>query len=177
MGRKPNPLVAQYFERGSKIGDASNRYEHTCKKCGEHFAKGRVEALTTHLTKKCAAISKIERTQIVIRMHNLTDLGADFNEVTSRDGGQRESAGAAVPAPAQESQNFNGLNVLAEASRQVGGNAQNNAGYTPADQAPAEAVFHAHAQTIDPQLDPEAFPDHFLNEDGMGARGNGKHSA
>lgn len=34
MGRKANPLVDEFFERGAKIEDKSNRYEHTCKKCG-----------------------------------------------------------------------------------------------------------------------------------------------
>lgn len=35
MGRKPNPLILEFFERGPKIGDQSNRYQHTCKRCGE----------------------------------------------------------------------------------------------------------------------------------------------
>lgn len=184
MGRRPNPLVAQYFERGAKIGDASNRYEHTCKKCGAHFAKGRMDSLTTHLTKKCPSISVVERTKIVMRMHNLTDPDADLNEDAPRDGTQGSPAGSAALAAASSQQNqhsFNGLNVLAEASRQVGGSAQANSGYTPADQAQVEASAHAtaqeHAQKVplDPQLDDEAFTDHFLNEDGMGARSNGEH--
>jgi hypothetical protein len=35
MGRKPNQLILEYFERGPKLEDASNRYQHTCKSCGE----------------------------------------------------------------------------------------------------------------------------------------------
>lgn len=35
MGRKPNQLILEFFERGPKLDDASNRYQHTCKSCGE----------------------------------------------------------------------------------------------------------------------------------------------
>lgn len=34
MGRKPNLLIQEFFQRGAKLDDQSNRYEHTCKKCG-----------------------------------------------------------------------------------------------------------------------------------------------
>ena len=30
MGRKPNQLILEFFERGQKLEDASNRYQHTC---------------------------------------------------------------------------------------------------------------------------------------------------
>ena len=35
MGRRPNQLILEYFERGPNLEDASNRYQHTCKSCGE----------------------------------------------------------------------------------------------------------------------------------------------
>lgn len=35
MGRRPNQLVLEFFQRGQKLPDASNRYEHSCKRCGE----------------------------------------------------------------------------------------------------------------------------------------------
>lgn len=35
MGRRPNQLILEFFERGPKLEDASNRYQHTCKSCGE----------------------------------------------------------------------------------------------------------------------------------------------
>lgn len=38
MGRRPNAIVGDYFIRGQKLEDASNRYEHDCKKCGEHVS-------------------------------------------------------------------------------------------------------------------------------------------
>lgn len=36
MGRRPNVVVGEFFHRGQKLEDSSNRYQHTCKKCGEH---------------------------------------------------------------------------------------------------------------------------------------------
>jgi hypothetical protein len=39
MGRRPNQLILEYFERGPKLEDASNRYQHTCKSCGEKVRK------------------------------------------------------------------------------------------------------------------------------------------
>ena len=35
MGRKPNALSLEFFARGAKLNDQSNRYEHTCRRCGE----------------------------------------------------------------------------------------------------------------------------------------------
>jgi hypothetical protein len=35
MGRRPNPLIQLYFDRGAKLDDASNRYEQKCKRCHE----------------------------------------------------------------------------------------------------------------------------------------------
>jgi hypothetical protein len=49
MGRRPDQEVAEYFERGPKLQDSSNRYEQTCKKCGEVFPKGRSDNLRSHL--------------------------------------------------------------------------------------------------------------------------------
>lgn len=40
MGRRPNAVVGEFFHRGQKLDDNSNRYQHTCKKCGEHVRKG-----------------------------------------------------------------------------------------------------------------------------------------
>jgi hypothetical protein len=36
MGRRPNAVVGEFFHRGQKLDDNSNRYQHTCKKCGQH---------------------------------------------------------------------------------------------------------------------------------------------
>lgn len=66
MGRKRNPLITEFFDRGAKLKDNSNRYAYRCKLCGEDFSKGRVETLTTHLLKKCPAISDEDRTSAAL---------------------------------------------------------------------------------------------------------------
>ncbi|KAL9043246.1 MAG: hypothetical protein Q9214_003561 [Letrouitia sp. 1 TL-2023] len=55
MGRRPNQLVLEFFHRGPKLNDNSNRYEQKCKACGELFRKGRVEILTKHI-ERCSAV-------------------------------------------------------------------------------------------------------------------------
>lgn len=35
MGRRPNALMVEFFERGKKLEDNSNRYQHTCQRCGQ----------------------------------------------------------------------------------------------------------------------------------------------
>jgi hypothetical protein len=52
MGRRPNQLILEYFERGPKLEDASNRYQHTCKSCGE-----KVRTPSTKKKKKSWTIS------------------------------------------------------------------------------------------------------------------------
>lgn len=82
MGRRPNAVISEWFFRGAKIEDASNRYAHTCRRCGElvrilaetmiatdlvQFAKGRVEYLMEHLLKKCPNITDSDRATILIQ--------------------------------------------------------------------------------------------------------------
>lgn len=38
MGRHQNAVVRDFFLRGQKLDDSSNRYHHDCKKCGEHVS-------------------------------------------------------------------------------------------------------------------------------------------
>lgn len=176
MGRKPNPLIVEYFQRGAKIGDASNRYEHTCKLCGELFPKGRIDSLTAHLTKKCTALSMADRTKIVLRLHDLADPTADAEvNIGARDGNQIEGGNTmSLPFSPTKQQNFNALNVLAEASRRVGGDGPVPSGYTAAEQVHP----HDHTQTLplDPQLEIDSFAQHLLesSDDGMNGRINGK---
>lgn len=205
MGRKPNPLIVQYFSRGTKVGDSSNRYDHTCKKCGEHFPKGRMEALSAHLTKKCTALTKTERMKILLRFHDLSqkvDSNGDPNTAATTEAGHQAEGSTGRPnhalLAANEEQDFDALNVLAEASRQVGHNAHN-----PFDFASLHATQHEdyvameqsfHAQTTSPQsdanvaahnaaqpvLDPQLdvhFDDDFLAGPGMLAKNNGKSLA
>nr|OQO25116.1 hypothetical protein B0A51_08317 [Rachicladosporium sp. CCFEE 5018]OQO27118.1 hypothetical protein B0A51_06026 [Rachicladosporium sp. CCFEE 5018]OQO29431.1 hypothetical protein B0A51_04006 [Rachicladosporium sp. CCFEE 5018] len=61
MGRKQNALIADYFRRGKKLEDNSNRYEQQCIKCGELFPKGRIDGMLTHLLKRCPQLTPQER--------------------------------------------------------------------------------------------------------------------
>ncbi|KAI1148322.1 hypothetical protein F4825DRAFT_104173 [Nemania diffusa] len=73
MGRRPNPLILEFFERGAKLNDNSNRYHHRCKACGEDFPKGRIDSLINHLTKKCPAISEADRINACLALHGINN--------------------------------------------------------------------------------------------------------
>lgn len=120
MGRKPNQIVCEFFNRGSKLQDSSNRYEHTCKACGEKFPKGRSDSLMNHLVKSCQAISAIDRQRVKVVIRKLPKVaGGEPPRKTPING--RVARGKTVNLPYAARQTvFNGLNVLAEASRQVG---------------------------------------------------------
>ncbi|KAL9065287.1 MAG: hypothetical protein Q9157_007525, partial [Trypethelium eluteriae] len=125
MGRKPNPIINEYFERGQKLEDASNRYQHTCRSCGEKFPKGRIDTLIGHLVKRCPCLSVQQRTEISHRAHELPrtvqtpthsndDLHATHEQQNGISNGQSMELGYA-PAPAHE---MSALETLAEVSRQ-----------------------------------------------------------
>lgn len=122
MGRRPNAVIAEYFERGPPRYDSSNRYQQKCKSCGEDFPTGRIENLKAHITKSCRSLSLAERTRIVLRLHNLTEL-----PTLREDGSGDKDTAEILPDLESSSQNipgqpaFDRLNVLAEASRQVNG--------------------------------------------------------
>ena len=169
MGRRPNPLMAEFFERGAKISDMSNRYEQTCKRCNERFPKGRNEAMVPHLTRKCPAISQKERAKIIFRLHDLAlpDLNPyiDPNYVPEVDpmGAPAQIGNISriqnVRTAATESQNQlpapNGLDALAEASLQVGRNEQDT-GYS---YGLVSEQVDLPSLPLDPQLPTNDFPD------------------
>lgn len=151
MGRKPNQLILEFFIRGQKLEDASNRYQHTCKACGEKFPKGRIDSLTNHLVKKCQAIPLRDRQRVLLRLHELPDLtDNDPNKAAALAGAHK---GKTVDLPYTPRQNFDGLNVLAEASRQVGASDQSKRGpaYTQAMTVGGKTVV------VDPALEAEVF--------------------
>jgi hypothetical protein len=120
MGRKPNQIVCEFFNRGSKLQDSSNRYEHTCKACGEKFPKGRSDSLMNHLVKSCQAISASDRQRVKVVVRKLPKAASGDASRKSPVSG-RVARGKTVNLPYAARQTvFNGLNVLAEASRQVG---------------------------------------------------------
>ncbi|KKY20677.1 hypothetical protein UCRPC4_g04144 [Phaeomoniella chlamydospora] len=163
MGRKPNALILHYFHRGPKLEDASNRYQHTCKACGEDFPKGRIDSLQNHLTKKCPALSVSERTHVVLQIHNV-QLGA--TAAAKKENAKAAKENKAPNAPPQNrtpQQTFDGLNVLAEASRQVGQVERRGSQAYPQVSGPHEDPMN---MAIDPALDvfPHSFPNTFDHE-------------
>lgn len=151
MGRKPNQLILEFFIRGPKLEDASNRYQHTCKACGEKFPKGRIDSLTNHLVKKCQAIPLRDRQRVLLRLHELPDLaeGNPDKDPSAAGANKGKSADASFP----NRPNFDGLNVLAEASRQVGASDQTKSGqaYTQSVTVGGKTVV------VDPALEAEGF--------------------
>jgi hypothetical protein len=155
MGRKPNQLILEFFIRGQKLEDASNRYQHTCRACGEKFPKGRIDSLTNHLVKKCQAIPLRDRQRVLLRLHELPDLAdGDQNKDPNLAG---QGKGKSVDLPYTTRQNFDGLNVLAEASRQVGASDQTKRG----GPAYAQSVtVGGKTVVVDPALEAEGFQGH-----------------
>ena len=116
MGRRPNQVILRYFERGAKL--PNNRYMQVCRKCGQEYPKGRIETLTAHLIKKCPVLSLAERTAILLELHDLgTPQSSDRGATPTR---QSLPSNPVILPPTPTRSNYNGLNVLAEASRQVG---------------------------------------------------------
>ncbi|THX03593.1 hypothetical protein D6D18_03724 [Aureobasidium pullulans] len=112
MGRKPNALILEFFERGAKLADQSNRYEHSCKRCGEVFPKGRPDSLTRHLFEKCPNITDEDRSRA---------LWQPADNYTASNNTTPQSDGDLPLMPRREP---SGLDALAEVSRQLQANGQ-----------------------------------------------------
>lgn len=147
MGRKPNPLILEHFHRGPKLEDASNRYQHTCRHCGECFPKGRIDSLTNHLTKKCHSLSLEEKKKVLLKMHDLAGLNDEESASAIANGALAKGDTVNLPYTPRQ-QNFGGLEVLAEASRQVGASDQNRG-------QPFNGTVNAGGKTVvvDPALE------------------------
>ena len=118
MGRRPNGLILQYFERGPKLADASNRYPHTCKLCGENFPKGRIDSLTNHLTKKCPAISDHERLNACLTLHGIQNPAGRVHKGKQEQQVPEVNAnGPPVDLPMLPQRDWTALETLAEVSR------------------------------------------------------------
>ncbi|KAJ3566479.1 hypothetical protein NPX13_g7114 [Xylaria arbuscula] len=147
MGRRPNPLILEFFERGAKLNDNSNRYHHRCKACGEDFPKGRIDSLTNHLTKKCPAISEAERINACLALHGINsasgrpkydgllhsgpNMGPNSGHTAGPDPAFSLNAGPSQTSelshghhihPQAQNQIWTPLETLAEVSRQIEAN-------------------------------------------------------
>ncbi|KAF2463133.1 uncharacterized protein BDR25DRAFT_115345 [Lindgomyces ingoldianus] len=114
MGRKPNQLILEFFERGPKLEDASNRYQHTCKSCGEKFPKGRIDSLTNHLVKKCPALPVRDRQRAILQFHELPDLPDGVPQMATTSGQSQNT----MNLPFAPKPQMSALETLAEVSRQ-----------------------------------------------------------
>lgn len=152
MGRKPNPVISKHFTRGAKIGDASNRYQFTCKQCGERFPKGRIETLYNHITMKCTALSSGEKSILVLQIHEL-DLAANAASAAKNMAKSEKSTKGGLQFSTSPQQPFDGLNALAEASRQVVATQSSRS-------APATTNddIGGTPMVLDPALEKETFP-------------------
>ncbi|KAL8644710.1 MAG: hypothetical protein Q9226_007630 [Calogaya cf. arnoldii] len=122
MGRKPNQLVLEYFDRGAKLEDNSNRYVQTCKACGKSFPKGRVETLITHIEKNCVSIKREDRMRILSQAVPSPQPvpHQNGNGVNPLDFPRSLILGGDQALPAVSSgRSLTGLEALAEASRQL----------------------------------------------------------
>jgi hypothetical protein len=109
-------LILQHFERGAKLPDSSNRYQHTCKACGEKFPKGRIDSLTNHLVKKCPALSLEDRQKALLELNNLPQIG---NGAGGSSGVPMNGPTVDLPINGRPWEPMTALSVLAEASRQM----------------------------------------------------------
>lgn len=158
MGRRPNQLILEFFNRGPKLEDASNRYQHTCKACGERFPKGRIDSLTNHLVKKCTALPVNMRQSVLLRLHELPELPGttDHNKAGNTTTGAEKGKGAAGSfGPRPGFNGLNGLNVLAEASRQVGASETKGHPGQQQQQQQQQVAQHQDQIVLDPALENE----------------------
>jgi len=163
MGRKPNQLILEFFERGPKLEDSSNRYQHTCKACGEKFPKGRIDSLTNHLVKKCQAIPVRDRQRALLQLHELPttiDPGTTPTTKTTGDGVTGKENTRDLPyagrSPWGSGAGLIGLDALAEASRQVDASSgQKKPVYNGANNGANNAQSNGSRKTIvvDPALE------------------------
>lgn len=118
MGRKPNRLVAEFFTRGTKLDNGSNRYVQTCKACGEVFLKGRIETLLNHLQRRCQSISHADKCRILAQLQELSGPENGIINQQASDDDQTPHQ-TSLKLPVGHGQKFTGLEALAEASRQI----------------------------------------------------------
>ncbi|KAJ9130361.1 Zn 2cys6 transcription factor protein [Pleurostoma richardsiae] len=113
MGRRPNPTILHFFERGEKLSDNSNRYHHRCKACGEDFPKGRIDSLTGHLMKRCPAISEADRINACLALNGM-------GSATQRNARPHvQPNGPPVDLALMQQRDWTALETLAEVSRQI----------------------------------------------------------
>merc|ERR1711881_306566 len=100
--------IRHFFERGPKLNDNSNRYQQTCKRCGEKFEKGRQEALVAHVAKACQGVSFQERERFLSEIQH------------GKASAKSKKVPSSTAEPVQAVPELSGLEALAEVSRHHG---------------------------------------------------------
>jgi len=156
MGRKPNQLITEFFVRGPKLEDSSNRYEYTCRACAEHFPKGRMDNLMTHLTQKCMAVSPEDRQRALSQVPQTSEQAGSSIQNT-RGNHDLLLLTHAGKAPAGQASELAGLEALAEASRQVEHPRKNGQTRTADDTAidPSLKALESYNRMFDSATRPE----------------------
>ena len=104
-------------------------------RCGEHFPRGRLDSLTTHLTKKCPAIGEADRVNAILTLSGMSSHASHRLQQTQHNQGQGQLQqplqvqtqvngvnGSPVDLPMIQSdlqRDWTALGVLAEVSRQI----------------------------------------------------------
>ncbi len=126
MGRQQKTLIKSRFHRGEKRDDASNRYAQTCRECGIHFPKGRMDTLVNHLVGSKRRCTKIKAEEVPGMLDILGNTTVRKSRRKPASGGpddpiyvESTRRGSRRPGPDEEGRGLTGLEALAEASRQV----------------------------------------------------------
>jgi hypothetical protein len=112
------------------------------RRCGEHFPRGRLDSLTSHLTKKCPAISEAERVNALLTLSGMGHASQRFQQTQQAQAqaqAQIQAQGQVPVAPNGSSvdlpmiqRDWTALGVLAEVSRQIDLNEKNDDRAQPA---------------------------------------------
>lgn len=115
-------------------------------RCGEHFPRGRLDSLTSHLTKKCPAISEAERVNALLTLSGMSHASHRFQQSQQAQAHAQAQAAQASGSPVDlpmVQHNWTALGVLAEVSRQIDLNEKNDDRGQPNGTAPPPATAAA----------------------------------
>ena len=101
-------------------------------RCGEHFPRGRLDSLTTHLTKKCPAIGEADRVNAIFTLSGMSHASHRLQQTQHNQGQVQQPLqvptqvngvnGPPVDLPMIQrdlQRDWTALGVLAEVSRQI----------------------------------------------------------
>lgn len=120
-------------------------------RCGEHFPRGRLDSLTSHLTKKCPAISEAERVNALLTLSGMSHASQRFQQSQAAQAqaqARAEANGSSVDLPMMQ-RDWTALGVLAEVSRQIDLNEKNDDRGQPNGAAPPLSAAPPDGQPLE----------------------------